>query len=43
MQKVELTTKSVKSVLGVHDSKVEYAGPNVAQPGFHIRVTKAHR
>jgi len=34
--KVESTVKSVKGVLGVHDLKAEYVGPNVVHTGFHI-------
>jgi len=40
MEKVELTVKSVKGVLGVHDLKAEYVGPNVVHAGFHIEVAK---
>lgn len=38
--KVELTAKSVKGVLGVHDLKAEYVGPNVVHSVFHIEVAK---
>lgn len=31
---------SVKGVLGVHDLKAEYIGPNVVHTGFHIEVAK---
>jgi len=40
MEKVELTAKSVKGVLGVHDLKAEYVGPNLVHTGFHIEVAK---
>jgi len=40
MGKVELTAKSVKGVLGVHDLRAEYVGPNVVHAGFHIEVAK---
>jgi len=40
MEKVEATAKSVKGVLGVHDLKAEYVGPNVVHTGFHIEVAK---
>jgi len=40
MEKVESTAKSVKGVLGVHDLKAEYIGPNVVHTGFHIEVAK---
>jgi len=40
MEKVELTAKSVKGVLGVHDLKAEYVGPNVVHTGFHVEVAK---
>ncbi len=40
MEKVESTAKSVKDVLGVHDLKAEYVGPNIVHTGFHIEVAK---
>jgi len=40
MEKVESTAKSVKGVLGVHDLKAEYVGPNIVHTGFHIEVAK---
>ncbi len=40
IEKVESTAKSVKGVLGVHDLKAEYVGPNVVHTGFHIEVAK---
>jgi len=40
MNKVESTAKSVKGVLGVHDLKAEYVGPNIVHTGFHIEVAK---
>jgi len=40
MEKVESTGKSVEGVLGVHDLKAEYIGPNVVHTGFHIEVAK---
>ncbi|MEM2911897.1 MAG: cation diffusion facilitator family transporter [Candidatus Bathyarchaeia archaeon] len=40
LEKVELTAKSVKGVLGVHDLKAEYVGPNIVHAGFHIEVAK---
>jgi len=40
MEKVESTAKSVEGVLGVHDLKAEYVGPNVVHTGFHIEVAK---
>jgi divalent metal cation (Fe/Co/Zn/Cd) transporter len=39
-EKVESTAKSVKGVLGIHDLKAEYVGPNVVHTGFHIEVAK---
>jgi len=30
----------VKGVLGVHELKAEYVGPNVVHTGFHIEVAK---
>lgn len=40
MEKVESIAKKVKGVLGVHDLKAEYVGPNVVHTGFHIEVAK---
>jgi len=40
MEKVESTAKSVKGVLGVHDLKAEYIGPNIVHAGLHIEVLK---
>jgi len=40
MEKVESAAKSVKGVLGVHDLKAEYIGPNIVHTGFHIEVAK---
>jgi len=40
LEKVELTAKSVKGVLGIHDLKAEYVGPNVVHTGFHIEVAR---
>ena len=40
MERVESTAKSVKGVLGVHDLKAEYIGPNIIHTGFHIEVAK---
>ena len=40
MDKVESTAKSVKGVLGVHDLKAEYVGPNIVHTGFHIDVAR---
>lgn len=39
-EKVETTAKSVKGVLGVHDLKAEYVGPNIIQASLHIEVEK---
>jgi cation diffusion facilitator family transporter len=39
-EKVESTAKSVKGVLGVHDLKAEYVGPNIIQASLHIEVEK---
>jgi cation diffusion facilitator family transporter len=39
-EEVELTAKSVKGVLGVHDLKAEYVGPNIIQASLHIEVEK---
>ncbi|MEM3459410.1 MAG: cation diffusion facilitator family transporter [Candidatus Bathyarchaeia archaeon] len=40
MEKIESTAKSVKGVLGVHDLKAEYVGPNIIHTGFHIEVAR---
>jgi cation diffusion facilitator family transporter len=40
LEKVEATAKSVTGVLGVHDLKAEYVGPNMVHAGFHIEVAK---
>jgi len=40
MERLELTAKSVKGVLGVHDLKAEYIGPDIVHTGFHIEVAK---
>jgi len=40
VEKVESTAKSVKDVLGVHDLKAEYVGPDAVHTGFHIEVAK---
>jgi len=40
MEKIESTAKSVEGVLGVHDLRAEYVGPNEIHTGFHIEVAK---
>jgi len=40
IEKVESTAKSVKGVLGIHDLKAEYVGPNIVHTGFHIEVAR---
>lgn len=40
MEKIESTAKSVKGVLGFHDLKAEYVGPNIVHTGFHIEVAR---
>jgi len=40
MEKVEATARSVKGVLGIHDLRAEYVGPNVVHTGFHVEVAK---
>ncbi len=40
IEKVESTAKSVKGVLGIHDLRAEYVGPDVVHTGFHIEVAK---
>ena len=32
--------KSVEGVLGIHDFRAEYVGPNMVHTGFHIEVTR---
>jgi cation diffusion facilitator family transporter len=39
-EKVESTAKSVKGVLGVHDLKAEFVGPNIIQASLHMEVEK---
>ena len=39
-EKVESTAKSVEGVLGVHDLKAEYVGPNIIQASLHIEIEK---
>ena len=39
-EKLESAAKSVRGVLGVHDLKAEYVGPNIIQASFHIEVEK---
>jgi len=40
LEKLELTAMSVDGVLGVHDLKAEYVGPNIVHTGFHVEVAK---
>jgi len=40
MEKIESIAKSVKGVLGIHDLKAEYVGPDMVHTGFHIEVAK---
>lgn len=40
MRNLESAARSVKDVLGVHDLKAEYVGPNVVHAGFHIEVAR---
>jgi cation diffusion facilitator family transporter len=40
MEKVESIALSVNGVLGVHDVRAEYVGPDVVHTGFHIEVAK---
>jgi len=37
-QAVEATAKSVEGVLGIHNLKAEYVGPNVVQASLHVEV-----
>lgn len=39
-RKLESTAKSVRGVLGVHDLKAEYVGPNIIQASLHIEIEK---
>jgi cation diffusion facilitator family transporter len=39
-EKLELTAKSVEGVLGVHDLKAQYVGPNIIQASLHVEVEK---
>jgi cation diffusion facilitator family transporter len=38
--KVQSAATSVKGVLGIHDFKAEYVGPNIVHTGFHIEVAR---
>ncbi len=40
MGKIESTARSVNGVLGIHDLKAEYVGPNLVHTGFHIEVAR---
>lgn len=40
MEKIVSTAKSVRGVVGVHDLKAEYVGPNIVHAGFHTEVAK---
>jgi len=40
IDRVEATAKSVKGVLGVHDLRAEYVGPNIVHAGLHIEVAR---
>jgi len=40
LEKVESIAKSVGGVLGIHDLRAEYVGPNTVHTGFHIEVAK---
>ncbi len=40
MSRVESTARSVKGVIGVHELKAEYVGPNTVHAGFHIEVAR---
>lgn len=38
---VESTVMTIEGVLGVHDLKAEYVGPNIIQASLHLEVKKA--
>lgn len=38
LEKIELIANSVNQVLGVHDLRAEFVGPNIIHTGFHIEV-----
>ena len=40
MEKLQSTARSVNGVLGVHDFRAEYVGPDTIQASFHIEVAK---
>lgn len=40
MENIRSVAKSVRGVLGVHDLRAEYVGPNVVHSGFHIEVAR---
>ncbi len=40
LEKVKSTAISVTGVLGVHDLKAEFVGPDTVHAGFHIEIAK---
>ncbi len=40
MQKLESAAKSVDGVLGVHELRAEYVGPDIVHAGLHVEVAK---
>jgi cation diffusion facilitator family transporter len=40
MERLESTAKSVSGVLGVHELRAEYVGPNIVHAGLHIDVAR---
>ncbi len=40
LEKVKSTTMSIEGVLGVHDLKAEFVGPDIVHAGFHIEVAR---
>lgn len=40
LEKVNATAMSVTGVLGIHDLKSEFVGPNIVHAGFHLEVAR---
>ncbi len=40
LEKVKSTAMSVEGVLGVHDLKAEFVGPDIVHAGFHVEVAR---
>jgi divalent metal cation (Fe/Co/Zn/Cd) transporter len=40
MQKLESAAESMDGVLGVHELRAEYVGPDIVHAGLHVEVAK---